>query len=265
MSGREGATLDGNVAKAEKYLARFARDGVQHFIDGTRARRLRADVRDALAGRQPRAREGRRGRRGRHRRGRRGRAAGVPSWRDMPGEQRRAMLHKIADAIEARADEIALVESLDTGQPIRFMSEAAMRGAENFRFFADSAPEAARRPVAAGARARQLHDAPADRSGGASSRRGTRRSCCRPGRSRRRSRPAARSCTSRPNGARSRRRCSRRSAPRRACRPACSTPCTASARRRARPLTEHPAIQGDRVRRRVGDRQRDHGAGRAAR
>ena len=47
-------------------------------------------------------------------------------------------------AIEARAEEIALLESLDTGQPIRFMSAAAKRGAENFRFFADKAPEAER-------------------------------------------------------------------------------------------------------------------------
>src|SRR6185436_7865618 len=40
------------------------------------------------------------------------------------------------------ADEIAVLESLDTGQAIRFMSAAAKRGAENFRFFADKAPEA---------------------------------------------------------------------------------------------------------------------------
>ena len=64
------------------------------------------------------------------------------AWRDWAGGQRRRMLHRIADAIEARAEEIALVESWDTGQPIRFMSKAAVRGAENFRFFADRAPEA---------------------------------------------------------------------------------------------------------------------------
>jgi 5-carboxymethyl-2-hydroxymuconic-semialdehyde dehydrogenase len=67
-----------------------------------------------------------------------------PVWRRMPGDQRRALLHAIADAIEARAEEIALLESLDTGQPIRFMAAAAKRGAENFRFFADKAPEAER-------------------------------------------------------------------------------------------------------------------------
>ena len=41
-----------------------------------------------------------------------------------------------------RADEIALAECWDTGQAIRFMSKAALRGAENFRFFADRAPAA---------------------------------------------------------------------------------------------------------------------------
>ena len=63
---------------------------------------------------------------------------GAPS----PGAKRRAILHAIADAIEARAEEIALVESMDTGQPIRYMAKAALRGAENYRFFADRAPGA---------------------------------------------------------------------------------------------------------------------------
>ena len=65
-----------------------------------------------------------------------------PAWRDLPNAKRRSLLHDIADEIEARADEIALVESYDTGQPLRFMDKAAIRGAENFRFFADRAPGA---------------------------------------------------------------------------------------------------------------------------
>jgi len=65
-----------------------------------------------------------------------------PAWSQTSGKKRRDILHAIADAIVARADEIALVESLDTGQPLRFMSKAALRGAENFRFFADRAPDA---------------------------------------------------------------------------------------------------------------------------
>ena len=64
-------------------------------------------------------------------------AAAFPAWRDMPGTERKKILHRIADAIVERADDIALCECWDTGQAIRFMSKAALRGAENFRFFAD--------------------------------------------------------------------------------------------------------------------------------
>ncbi|HVZ12915.1 MAG TPA: 5-carboxymethyl-2-hydroxymuconate semialdehyde dehydrogenase [Bauldia sp.] len=64
-------------------------------------------------------------------------AMAFPAWRAVPAPDRRAMLHEIADHIEDRAEEIALVESSDTGQPIRYMAKAALRGAENFRFFAD--------------------------------------------------------------------------------------------------------------------------------
>jgi 5-carboxymethyl-2-hydroxymuconic-semialdehyde dehydrogenase len=69
-------------------------------------------------------------------------AAAFPAWRDTPGRERQRILNRLADLILERAEEIALVESMDTGQPIRFMKAAALRGAENFRFFADKAPEA---------------------------------------------------------------------------------------------------------------------------
>ena len=65
--------------------------------------------------------------------------AAFPAWRATSPMKRRDILHAIADRIIARADEIALVESSDTGQPIRYMAKAALRGAENFRFFADKA------------------------------------------------------------------------------------------------------------------------------
>ncbi|WP_150525629.1 5-carboxymethyl-2-hydroxymuconate semialdehyde dehydrogenase [Roseibium sediminis] len=68
--------------------------------------------------------------------------AAFPAWRDMPAVERREILHKIADKIVERADEIALCECWDTGQALRFMSKAALRGADNFRFFADRAPGA---------------------------------------------------------------------------------------------------------------------------
>lgn len=65
------------------------------------------------------------------------------TWRDVPGAERKKILNHFADKITERAEEIALVESMDCGQPIRFMQQAAIRGAANFRFFADKAPEAA--------------------------------------------------------------------------------------------------------------------------
>ncbi|MFA0088635.1 5-carboxymethyl-2-hydroxymuconate semialdehyde dehydrogenase [Vibrio sp. E150_011] len=64
------------------------------------------------------------------------------AWADMPGAERKKVLHRLADKIEERAEEIALVESMDCGQPLRFMKQAAIRGAANFRFFADKSPEA---------------------------------------------------------------------------------------------------------------------------
>ena len=68
--------------------------------------------------------------------------AAFPAWAALDGAKRRDLLHAIADGIERRAEEIAFVECMDTGQALRFMSKAALRGAENFRFFADKAPEA---------------------------------------------------------------------------------------------------------------------------
>jgi len=63
-------------------------------------------------------------------------------WSARSGKQRKKILLDVADAIEARADDIAAVECVDTGQTIRYMSAAAIRGAENFRFFANHAPDA---------------------------------------------------------------------------------------------------------------------------
>jgi 5-carboxymethyl-2-hydroxymuconic-semialdehyde dehydrogenase len=63
-------------------------------------------------------------------------------WSATAGTRRRAILHDVADLIEERAHQIAVTECVDTGQTMRFMSAAAHRGAENFRFFADRAPSA---------------------------------------------------------------------------------------------------------------------------
>jgi len=59
---------------------------------------------------------------------------------DVPGSS--GVFQRIAEGIEARAEEIALCECWDTGQAYKFMSKAALRGAENFRYFADQVVQA---------------------------------------------------------------------------------------------------------------------------
>jgi 5-carboxymethyl-2-hydroxymuconic-semialdehyde dehydrogenase len=135
--------LQENLRKAERFLRRFREETTAHFIDGAargsssgrtfenltpvdntslgRVSEGTAEDIDAAA---------------------RAASAAFPCWRDTPGGERKRILNRFADLILERAEEIALVESMDTGQPIRFMKAAALRGAENFRFFADKAPEA---------------------------------------------------------------------------------------------------------------------------
>ena len=135
--------LHQNMTKADGYLARFRQDGVLNRIGGedlagaggatfetispTDLKPLASVARGTAADIDRAARAAR---------------EAFPNWAAMPGEQRKKLLHKIADAIVARAEEIAFVECMDTGQALKFMSKAALRGAENFRFFADRAPEA---------------------------------------------------------------------------------------------------------------------------
>src|SRR2546429_138997 len=69
-------------------------------------------------------------------------ATAFKSWREMSASARKKMLHRVADAIEDHADDIAVLECIDTGQAHRFMAKAAIRAAENFRFFADKCADA---------------------------------------------------------------------------------------------------------------------------
>src|SRR5690349_10505942 len=137
------AIAETNRKRAQEYLARLGDKPLGHFIDGQPTEGsggepfdvldpstgevlgqvlagMGADI-DAAAASAKRA---------------------FVTWSQTSGKERRKLLHAIADAIVARAEEIALVESFDTGQPLRFMSKAALRGAENFRFFADRAADA---------------------------------------------------------------------------------------------------------------------------
>ena len=61
----------------------------------------------------------------------------LPEWSALSHEERAVWLDKIADALEARAENIAELESLDTGKPISLAREVdAKRSVSNFRFFA---------------------------------------------------------------------------------------------------------------------------------
>jgi len=58
-------------------------------------------------------------------------------WPGLTGRERARVLNRVADAIEARDERIAKLESLDAGLPITQAMGQAARAAENFRFFAD--------------------------------------------------------------------------------------------------------------------------------
>ncbi len=58
-------------------------------------------------------------------------------WPRLQPRQRSRILHAVADLVEARADEVAALESFDAGLPITQAQGQARRAAENFRFFAD--------------------------------------------------------------------------------------------------------------------------------
>jgi 5-carboxymethyl-2-hydroxymuconic-semialdehyde dehydrogenase len=135
--------LEENLSKAKAYMAKFAETGVMNHIAGESvpaksgkvfkttspadgkvlasvAKGDGSDIDAAVAA----AKEA------------------FKTWSKMPGKERKAILIKVAEGIEARAEEIAFTECMDTGQALRFMSKAAIRGAANFRFFADQAPTA---------------------------------------------------------------------------------------------------------------------------
>ncbi|WP_417228002.1 5-carboxymethyl-2-hydroxymuconate semialdehyde dehydrogenase [Amphritea sp.] len=136
------AQLQENIGKAEGYLARFKENTLGHFINGEwtlgsgetfdnttpfdqsyLGKVAAASVEDVNAACEAAA-------------------AAAADWAATPGAERRKILHRLGDELEKRAEEIAMVESMDCGQALRFMRQAAVRGAANFRFFADQAPEA---------------------------------------------------------------------------------------------------------------------------
>jgi 5-carboxymethyl-2-hydroxymuconic-semialdehyde dehydrogenase len=135
--------LENNIKKAEAYLQSFKNHGVLNHINGEALPAADGTTFEIISpiDLKPLA-EVARGKAADIDRAAKAAKAAFPAWAATPGDARKKILHKIADAIEARAEEIAFVESMDTGQAIKFMGKAALRGAENFRFFADRAPEA---------------------------------------------------------------------------------------------------------------------------
>ena len=136
------SVLDENITKLESYLARFKKSGIMNRIAGIDemgaggmfktispvdktvicevAHGTAEDINKAASAAHN----------------------AFAQWRDMPATERRKILIRIAEGIEARAEEIALCECWDTGQAYKFMSKAALRGAENFRYFADQVIQA---------------------------------------------------------------------------------------------------------------------------
>ena len=136
------ATLDENIQKLGGYLERFKQSGIKNRINGKDvdgsggvfesispvdkshicevARGGATDIDQAASAA----------------------ANAFADWRDMAATERRKIILNIAGEIEKRAEEIAVCECWDTGQAMRFMSKAALRGAENFRYFADQVVQA---------------------------------------------------------------------------------------------------------------------------
>ena len=134
---------ESNVSRANAYLDRFRSNGVSNFINGEFVPAVagrtfeiispidlkplsqvalgdKDDVDMAAAAAKAAFRE----------------------WVSWSGTDRRDVLMSVAEKIVERAEEIAFIECMDTGQSLKFMSKAALRGAENFRFFASKAPYA---------------------------------------------------------------------------------------------------------------------------
>jgi len=136
--GNSADIYQANLDRAKPLLHKLRADGIGHFING---HTVPSDSGETFQTTSPVDRsvlaEVARGGAAEIDRAAKAAQAAFPAWRDTSPTTRRKILNKVADAIEARADDIAVLECLDTGQAHRFMAKAALRAAENFRFFAD--------------------------------------------------------------------------------------------------------------------------------
>jgi 1-pyrroline dehydrogenase len=65
--------------------------------------------------------------------------AALPSWLDATPKERSELLHKLADVLEANAEELAQLESLNVGKPLMASRDEMPFSADNLRFFAGAA------------------------------------------------------------------------------------------------------------------------------
>jgi 5-carboxymethyl-2-hydroxymuconic-semialdehyde dehydrogenase len=135
-----GGALASNLSRLEALLQPYATSCLPHLIDGAATPseggatfETRSPVDDSLIANVAR------GTAADVDRAANAAARAFGPWRDLSAGRRREILLAVAGAIAERAEEIALLESWDTGQALKFMSKAALRGAENFRFFAERA------------------------------------------------------------------------------------------------------------------------------
>ena len=64
----------------------------------------------------------------------------LPDWSQLSIDKRIIWLRKIANALESRKEDIAALESMDTGKPISLANRVdAARSVSNFEFFAEHA------------------------------------------------------------------------------------------------------------------------------
>jgi 1-pyrroline dehydrogenase len=63
----------------------------------------------------------------------------LPEWLDATPKDRSELLHKLADVLEANAEELAQLESLNVGKPLMASRDEMPFSADNLRFFAGAA------------------------------------------------------------------------------------------------------------------------------
>jgi 5-carboxymethyl-2-hydroxymuconic-semialdehyde dehydrogenase len=141
MAAEKSVSFESNLARLEPLLAARRAAGIGHLIAGKRVdsartfettspvdKSLICNVAHGTTADIDRAAQAAK--------------AAQKSWAAMDPAKRQKLMHRIADKIEAYADDIAVLECWDTGQAYRFMSKAAVRAAENFRFFGDRCGQA---------------------------------------------------------------------------------------------------------------------------